>query len=152
VLRNETTLPDQWANVNKLADILDTYCANYDHFDRPKASALGGVFARGGGQQNVTPHHKSANNVASSVPVLGSVKPNNSKPRDLADTVCFKCGKRGHLRVNCRNQASLGQNKCEGHKQTKPTSNTFRCSVAAFGPGAADTVQSECSELVGQGA
>jgi hypothetical protein len=41
VLRNEVILPDQWADVNELADILDTYCANYDRCDKPKASALG---------------------------------------------------------------------------------------------------------------
>ena len=35
VLRSEVTLDTQWADVNKLADILDTYHANYDRFDKP---------------------------------------------------------------------------------------------------------------------
>ena len=37
MLRSEVTLDTQWADVNKLADILDTYHANYDRFDKPKA-------------------------------------------------------------------------------------------------------------------
>ena len=41
VLRCEATVKNQWADCNMLADILDTYCANYDRFDKPKASALG---------------------------------------------------------------------------------------------------------------
>ena len=38
VLCSEVTLDTQWAEENKLAIILDTYHANYDRFDKPKAS------------------------------------------------------------------------------------------------------------------
>lgn len=34
-----------------------------------------------------------------------------SKPHDLADTVCFKCVKRGHLRAKCLSNAVQGSGK-----------------------------------------
>ena len=87
VLRSEVTLDTQWADVNKLADILDTYHANYDRFDKPKASALGAVAntSRGGqyntANKNFYPRDKSV----SSVSVANAAKPDAGKPRDLAD-------------------------------------------------------------------
>ena len=60
----------QWADVNKLADSLDTYHANYDRFDKPKASVLGAVSnASQGGQynmanKNVYPRDKSVSTVS----------------------------------------------------------------------------------------
>ena len=36
LLRYEATLSDQWATRDQLADVLDTYQANYDRFDKPK--------------------------------------------------------------------------------------------------------------------
>jgi hypothetical protein len=82
VLRSEVTLDTQWADVNKLADILDTYHANYDRFDNPKASVLGAVSnASRGGQYNMAnktfyPREKSV----SSVSVANAAKPNAGKP------------------------------------------------------------------------
>ena len=36
----ESTLKSQWISSDNLADLLDTIDANYDRFDKPKASAL----------------------------------------------------------------------------------------------------------------
>ena len=118
VLRSEVTLDTQWADVIKLADILDTYQANYDRFDKPKAIVLGAVSnASRGGQYNMAntnfyPRDKSV----SSVSVANAAKPDVGEPRDLADTVCFKCGKRGHVRAKCLSNAVQGSNKSAGNE------------------------------------
>jgi len=60
-----------------------------------------------------------------------ATKPNTGKPRDLADTVCFKCGKRGHVRAKCLSnvmQGSNGSNKSAGNENAKKAGHTFRCS------------------------
>jgi len=41
VLRSEVNLPRKYATPNELADILDTYCANFDHNGRPRVCAIG---------------------------------------------------------------------------------------------------------------
>jgi len=42
------------ANKNDLADILDTYSASYDRFDRPKLSAIGAHINQRASQCNVS--------------------------------------------------------------------------------------------------
>ena len=41
LLRFESTLENKWANKEQLADVLDTYNANYDRFDKPIVSSIG---------------------------------------------------------------------------------------------------------------
>ena len=44
--RFESTLKSQWISSDNLADLLDSHDANYDRFDKSKASELGAANVR----------------------------------------------------------------------------------------------------------
>ena len=117
VLRCEVTPDTQCADVNKLADILDTYHANYDRFDKPKACVLGAESnASRGGQYNMANKNVYLRDKSvSSVSLANAAEPDVGKPRDLAETVCFKCGERGHVRAKGLSNVVQGSNKSAGH-------------------------------------
>jgi len=55
LLRFEATLERKWANkLNELADVLDTYSASYDRFDRPKVSTIGAHINQRASQCNIS--------------------------------------------------------------------------------------------------
>lgn len=132
LLRYESTLSNKWANVDQLSDVLDTYYANYDRFDKPKVSAIGAINTQRTGAQlsnardysrsqdfrhsSVKPENRSKATDASQTPVQY-----NSKPRkmDLADMECFKCGLKGHLRASCLGKVSQNNSGSNFNKQVK---------------------------------
>ena len=59
------------------------------------------------GKTNLYSRDKSV----SSVSMANAAKHVVGKPRGLAETVCFKCGKRGHMRAKCLSNAVQGSNK-----------------------------------------
>jgi hypothetical protein len=56
----EASLPRKYALPDEAADVLDTYCANYDLRDRPRASALGTVAGRSAMKPGSKPVFQSA--------------------------------------------------------------------------------------------
>ena len=75
--------------------------------------------------------------------MANAAKHDVGKPRDLADTVCFKCGKRGHVRAKCLSNAV--QDKSAGNEHAKEAGRTFRCSVSELRPNERAR-QSECGQ------
>ena len=127
LLRCETTLKNQWANTDELADILDTYYSTHDKFDRPRASALGAsVPVREGqiGQGNKTTpknfdvgrpqvHSIDQKSVSNAPSVYrNSQQMPRSRWNDIGGLRCFKCGKLGHRRAQCQSKSSAVANKC----------------------------------------
>jgi len=55
LLRYDATLERKWANKNGLADVMDTYSACYDRFDRPKVRAIDANINQRASQSNI-PH------------------------------------------------------------------------------------------------
>ena len=95
--------------------------------------------------KNFYPRDKSV----SSVFVANAAKPDIGKPRDLANTVCFTCGKRGHVRAKCLSNTVQGSNKSAGNEHAKKAGRTFRCSVTSeFRPNE-HARQSECGQSTG---
>ena len=134
----------------QLTGILDTYYANYNRFDKPKASALGAAsYASRGGQYNVPNTNVYPRDMSlSSVSVANGVKPDAGKPRDLAETVCFKCGRKGIIRAKCISNPKQGNHRSAGYENAKKAGHTFRCSVSAFRP-TGEARQSECDQSTG---
>jgi len=80
-----------------------------------------------------------------------ATKPDTGKPRDLADTVCFKRGKRGHVSAKCLSNSMQGSNSSNSsnnfadNENAKKAGRTFCCSVSAFKP----NEQSDCGQSTG---
>ena len=107
LLRVEATLAKKYATPDEAAEILDTYCSNYDARDHPRASALGMATRR---MVNHKPDHMTVglSSTAPSVhPSKGnfSIKPSTSVKLESVKTVsgksCFKCNSVDHLIKDC---------------------------------------------------
>jgi hypothetical protein len=147
LLRYEATLSDQWATRDQLADVLDTYQANYDRFDKPKAMALGANSAQLGNSRfnnfRTQAFSTQSQNVKSVMPDAKDAGANTGrtgyrvkKPVDLADKVCFRCGEKGHLRSACginSSQTSVAARKSQQSTGgvSKPNARVFRCTASS---------------------
>ena len=115
LLRFEATLETQWADGTQLADVLDTYAANYDKHDKPKASGLGVSVVRNttnvGVQNRSSSVSEPQKNVGTTESVLStgtinSAPSNNSaptkgEPKQASNTQCWRCRGFGHTRKQC---------------------------------------------------
>ena len=90
---------------------------------------------------NFNPRDKSV----SSVSVANEAKHDVGMPRDLADTVCFKCGERGHVRAKCLSNVVQGSKKPAGNEHAKKAGRTSCSSVSKFRPNE-HARQSKCGQ------
>jgi hypothetical protein len=115
VLRNELSLPRTYATPDELADMLDKYCANFDHTGRPRVSAIGF------GSKRPTPKHGNCT-LPQSLPLIQSgISVDKSQQRPMGNAPaskvvtsattapsrrCFKCGSDRHLYKDCDKKGS----------------------------------------------
>ena len=133
VLRSKVSLPRAFASPNELADVLDKYCANFDHNGRPRVSAVGLGMRRHSTnpisatiQPQSLPSYAHCNKSNKSGPPLLPGAP----PAAASSCRCFKCGSEQHLFKDCDRKGSVPQGPPPVRTWTpKPPSRVNRCAV-----------------------
>jgi hypothetical protein len=108
VLRTEATLQRTYATPDELSDILDKYCANFDHNGRPRVSAIGlgprrNQLSQGSAtQRSPSPVSKEKTQPKDTLSLQTSTTPAVQKVRR-----CFKCGSDRHVYKDCDKKGSV---------------------------------------------
>ena len=116
LIKFEASLDRKYALPDEAAEVLDTYCANYDSRDRPRASALGTMAGRSAMKPGGKPAFQSAPKTTMSS-AHGATDLQTKQPGQGAKAVsvpvagkaCYKCHSAEHLVKDCPLRGTVGQ-------------------------------------------
>ena len=100
LLKVEASLTRKYATPDEMADILDTYYANYDFKDRPRASALGRPCSYAPPVKAVSQPVRVSTSQAQQTAAVAEVFTRHIKENQGLKT-CFKCSSNQHLYKAC---------------------------------------------------